>query len=232
MFMTKDYSEQYGVPGPMFTTLEYGLMCEVLGSSSLAPEATNCAAPDTGNMHLLARFANEEQKKKYLMPLMNGEVRSTFSATEPDVASADMTNIHTRIERDPKTGDYIVNGRKTWQSSFFHPKWVSREPSPSEARARARRAVIALMDANLLSISSSLLTSIVVSQSCYRNFALPFPHLPFARPRSARFRCAFLICVGLSNPNGDRHSKQSVIIIEKNTPGIIPITNRGLIGGV
>lgn len=90
MFMTKDYTENYGVPGPMFSTLEYGLMCELLGSSSLAPESTNCAAPDTGNMHLLARFANPEQKQKYLQPLLNGEVRSVFSATDADVASSDM----------------------------------------------------------------------------------------------------------------------------------------------
>lgn len=98
-------------------------MCEVLGSSSLAPEATNCAAPDTGNMHVIARFGNAEQRQKWLVPLMNGDIRSAFAMTEPLVSSSDATNISSSIVRDTKDPDYyIVNGRKWWTSGFPDPR--------------------------------------------------------------------------------------------------------------
>ncbi|KAI9030311.1 dehydrogenase-like protein [Hyaloraphidium curvatum] len=120
MFMTVDYSREYGVPGPGFTTLEYAIMCEVLGQSSLAPEATNCAAPDTGNMHVIARFGNAEQRQKWLVPLMNGDIRSAFAMTEPAVASSDATNICASVKKD---GDYyVINGRKWWTSGFPDPR--------------------------------------------------------------------------------------------------------------
>ncbi|MFE2153234.1 acyl-CoA dehydrogenase family protein [Streptomyces lavendulae] len=131
--------------GAGLTNLQYAPLAEITGRSPhLAPMATNCAAPDTGNMELLAQFGSEQQKKQWLEPLLAGEIRSAFAMTEPEVASSDATNIETRIER---AGDeYVVTGRKWYISGAMNPDCkvfiVMGKTDPQGADPRRQQSMV------------------------------------------------------------------------------------------
>jgi acyl-CoA dehydrogenase len=139
--------------GPGLSNLQYAPLAEITGRSPwLAPEALNCAAPDTGNAELLAEFGSVQQQRDWLEPLLDGRIRSAFCMTEPEVASSDASNIATTIT--PDDGHYVINGRKWWSTGALAPE------------------------------------------------------------------CAFLIVMGSTDPDAERHRRQSMILVERDAPGL------------
>ena len=145
--------------GAGLTNLQYAPLAEITGHSpALAPEALNCAAPDTGNMELLAEFGTDQQRADWLRPLLDGEVRSAFCMTEPQVASSDATNIATRIERD---GDkYVINGRKWWSSGAMDPACqiliVMGKTAPGGDRHRQQSMILVPRDTPGISVKRGM----------------------------------------------------------------------------
>jgi acyl-CoA dehydrogenase len=139
-----------GADGAGLTNLQYAPLCELLGrSQKLGPVATNCSAPDTGNMELLSAYGTGAQKSEWLAPLLDGSIRSSFCMTEPDVASSDATNIQTRIDRDGD--DYVITGRKWWSTGAMNPNAklliVMGKTDPTAERHRQQTMVLVPRDA-------------------------------------------------------------------------------------
>jgi acyl-CoA dehydrogenase len=136
-------------PGTRLTNLEYAPLAEITGRVSWAPEVFNCNAPDTGNMELLHMFATPEQRQQWLVPLLNGEIRSAFAMTEPDVASSDATNIQTLVERHGN--HYLINGRKWFITNAAHPACrvliVMGRTNPDAAAHRQQSMILVPMGA-------------------------------------------------------------------------------------
>ncbi|MBS2532290.1 acyl-CoA dehydrogenase family protein [Catenulispora sp. NF23] len=146
--------------GPGLTNFEYAPLAEIMGRSHLAPEATNCAAPDTGNMEVFTLFGSEAHKEKWLKPLLDGEIRSGFAMTEPAVASSDATNIEMRMVRDDARGGYVLNGRKWFTSNAMHQNCrvliVMGKTDPEAVPHRQQSMMVVPLDAPGVTIVRSL----------------------------------------------------------------------------
>src|ERR1700735_623680 len=158
MFMPPSSHEDDEFRGAGLSNLEYALLAEEMGHISWASEVFNCSAPDTGNMEVFMRYGTKEQKRKWLRPLMNGEIRSAFLMTEPAVASSDATNIETSIERD---GDhYVVNGRKWWSSGVGDPRCkiaiVMGKTDPKAPRHQQQSQILVPLDSKGITVEKLL----------------------------------------------------------------------------
>ena len=147
MFMPPSSHEDDEFRGAGLSNLEYALLAEEMGHIGWASEVFNCSAPDTGNMEVFIRYGSKEQKRKWLRPLMDGEIRSAFLMTEPAVASSDATNIETRIAHDGD--DYVINGRKWWSSGVGDPRCeiaiVMGKSDPDAARHQQQSMILVPM---------------------------------------------------------------------------------------
>lgn len=144
--------------GAGLTNIEYAPLAEIMGRSPIGPEVFNCNAPDTGNMEVLVRYGTEEQKEKWLKPLLEGKIRSAFFMTEPDVASSDATNIQMSMVRD---GDeYVLNGRKWWSSGAMDPRCkvgiVMGKTNPEAPKHKQQTQILVPLDTEGITIKRYL----------------------------------------------------------------------------
>ncbi len=143
LFLPVDSAAASGYEGAGLTNQEYAPLAEIMGRVPWSSEAFNCSAPDTGNMETIARYGDEANKERWLKPLLEGQIRSAFAMTEPDVASSDATNIETRIER--QGDEYVINGRKWWISGAADPRcavFVTMGKTDPEAARHSQQSMV------------------------------------------------------------------------------------------
>lgn len=143
LFLPVDSAAASGYEGAGLTNQEYAPLAEIMGRVPWASEVFNCSAPDTGNMETIARYGSEENKARWLKPLLEGKIRSAFAMTEPAVASSDATNIETRIER--QGDEYVINGRKWWISGAADPRcavFITMGKSDPEAPRHSQQSMV------------------------------------------------------------------------------------------
>ncbi len=158
MFMPPSSHEDDEFRGAGLSNLEYAPLAEEMGHIGFASEVFNCSAPDTGNMEVFMRYASREQKRKWLRPLMDGEIRSAFLMTEPAVASSDATNIETSIVRDGN--HYVINGRKWWSSGVGDPRCkiaiLMGKTDPKAARHAQQSQILVPLDTPGITVEKML----------------------------------------------------------------------------
>jgi alkylation response protein AidB-like acyl-CoA dehydrogenase len=150
--------DSFEFEGPRLSNLQYAFCAEEMGRIPWSSEVFNCSAPDTGNMEVIHRYGTREQKEKWLKPLMDGEIRSAFLMTEPDVASSDATNIQCRIEM--RGNEYVVNGRKWWSSGAGDPRCkvaiLMGKTDPSADTHKQQSMILVPLDAPGVTITRHL----------------------------------------------------------------------------
>jgi len=214
MFFPKGHYKE----SPGFTNLEYGLMAEILGKSRSASEAVNCAAPDTGNMEVLAKYGNDAQKKQWLQPLMDGKIRSAFLMTEPDVASSDATNIQLSMRREGN--EYVLNGEKWWSSGAGDPRCkiyiVMGKSDPNNKDVYKQQSVI-LVPAGTKGITIKRMLNVYG----YDDAPHGHGHISFKNVRVSASNivlgegCGFEIIQGRLGPGRIHHAMRSIGAAEK-----------------
>ena len=143
LFLPVDSAAASGYDGAGLTNQEYAPLAEIMGRVPWASEVFNCSAPDTGNMETIARYGSDENKARWLKPLLEGQIRSAFAMTEPEVASSDATNISTRIER--QGDEYVINGRKWWISGAGDPRcavFITMGKSDPDAPRHSQQSMV------------------------------------------------------------------------------------------